>query len=143
MEARLPPIDGPSNPLLRFAYRAAARQFGQVITPMRVIYARKPRLLPLAAHVQRTMERGLSLDPGLRLLIQVQASRANGCSFCEDLGLAHAVRCRLGTERFAALEEFGRISSSLSASEAATAFTSASFCGLGIIHTRTFSLSSN
>jgi hypothetical protein len=35
-----------------------------------------------------------------------QASRANGCSFCEDLALATAVRKQIGTERFLALEEF-------------------------------------
>ncbi|MBA2669208.1 MAG: carboxymuconolactone decarboxylase family protein [Gemmatimonadetes bacterium] len=123
MEARLPPIERPSNPLLRLAYRAVARQFGKVITPMRVIYARKPRLLLLAAHVQRTLEWGLSLDPGLRLLIQVQASRANGCSFCEDLALAQAVRRQMGTERFDSLEEF-RTSEQFSPRErAALAFT--------------------
>lgn len=106
MESRLAPIDRPANPLLRLAYRAAARQFGKVIAPMRVIYARKPRLLALALHVQRTLEHGLSLDPELRLLIQVQASRANGCAFCEDIALAQAVRRRIGTERFAALDGF-------------------------------------
>lgn len=105
-EPRLPPIDQPSNPLLRLAMRMAARQLGKVMMPLRVIYPRKPRLLPIAALIQNTLERGLSLDPALRLLIQVQASRANGCSFCEDLALAQAVRQKIGAERFAALEEF-------------------------------------
>lgn len=106
MEPRLAPIDRPRNPLLRIAFRVAARQFGKVIAPLRVIYARKPRLLPLAAQIQRTMEHGLTLSPELRLLVQVQASRVNGCAFCEDLALATAVRKRMGAERFQALEDF-------------------------------------
>jgi alkylhydroperoxidase family enzyme len=38
--------------------------------------------------------------------VRVQASRLNGCTFCQDLALARAVRERVGAERFAALEEF-------------------------------------
>jgi AhpD family alkylhydroperoxidase len=100
------PIEKPGNPFLRLAYRLSQRQFGKVITPLKVIYARRPRLLLLAAQIARTMERGLSLDPSLRLLVQVQAARLNGCAFCEDLALAHAVRERMGPERFQALNEF-------------------------------------
>jgi alkylhydroperoxidase family enzyme len=106
MAPRLSPIEQPTNLLLRFAGWMAERQFGRVITPLKVIYARKPRLLPIAAQIQRTMEGGLSIDPALRLLIQAQTSRLNGCSFCEDLTLASAVRRRIGTERFEALEEY-------------------------------------
>ena len=106
MQPRLAPIERPSNPFLRLAYRLSARQLGKVIGPLKVIYARKPRLLVLAAQIQRTMEHGLSLDPSLRLLVQAQAARINGCSFCDDLALAQAMRARIGPERFQALGEF-------------------------------------
>lgn len=102
----LTPIERPSNPLLRLAYRLSKRQFGKVLTPLKVIYARKPRLLLLAGRIERTLEQGLSLDPSLRLLVQVQAARLNGCAFCEDLALAQALRERMGPERFQALNEF-------------------------------------
>lgn len=88
------------------AYQASIRQFGRVITPFKVIYARKPRLLVLAGLIDRTMRYGLSLKPELRLLIQVQASRMNGCAFCEDLVLANAVREQIGSEKFVAMPEF-------------------------------------
>lgn len=125
MTSRLTPIERPANPLLRFAYWMAERQFGKVISPLKVIYARKLRLLPIAAQIQRTMEGGLSLDPSLRLLIQVQTSRLNGCSFCEDLALAGAVRSRIGPERFAALGEFRTSSLFTERERAALAFTEA------------------
>ena len=68
MEPRLAPIERPKSLLLRIAYRLSEKQLGKVITPMKVIYARKPRLLPLVAQIQRTLEHGLSLEPSLRLL---------------------------------------------------------------------------
>lgn len=107
---------------MRLAYALSVRQFGKILSPLKVIYARKPRLLVLAAQIGRTLERGLTLEQSLRLLIQVQASRLNGCAFCEDLALAEAVRRRVGAERFAALAGF-RSSSLFSAREkAALAF---------------------
>ena len=120
---RLPPIERPRSLLLRAAYRISIRQFGRVLTPFKVIYARKPRMLILAGLIDRMMRHGLSLEPGLRLLVQVQASRLNGCTFCEDLALAHAVRERVGSARFGALADF-RTSSLFSEREkAALAFT--------------------
>lgn len=120
---RLEPVERPAGALLRLAYRISLRQFGKVLSPLKVIYARKPRLLPLALHMARTMEHGLSLDPALRLLVQVQASRANGCAFCEDLALAQAVRAKLGGERFAALDGFRTSDAFTPRERAALAFT--------------------
>ena len=121
---RLPPIDRPRSLLLRMAYQISIRQFGRVLRPFKVIYARKPRLLILAGLIDRMMRHGLSMEPSLRLLIQVQASRLNGCAFCEDLALANAVRERVGSEKFAALPDF-RTSSAFSEREKAAL----SLCG--------------
>lgn len=102
---RLEPVERPRGLLMRLLYRVSERQFGKVITPFKVIYARKPRLLWLAGQIAQTMQ-SLSLDPALRLLVQVQAARVNGCVFCEDLTLAHAARQKIGPERFAALDDY-------------------------------------
>ena len=106
MQPRLAPIERPKSLFLRIAYRLSAKQLGKVIMPMKVIYARKPRLLGLVAQIQRTLEHGLKLDPALRLLIQAHVARQNGCTFCDDLALAQAVRAEVGAERFAALEGY-------------------------------------
>ncbi|HYW09132.1 MAG TPA: carboxymuconolactone decarboxylase family protein [Longimicrobium sp.] len=103
---RLAPVEHPTNPLIRLAYYFSRRQLGKVVTPLRVFYARKPRLLALASHVAWTMEHGLSIDPEIRFLVLAQAARLNGCAFCHDLALASAIRARVGTERFAALAEY-------------------------------------
>ena len=103
---RLSPIERPASALMRLAYRISRRQYGKVLAPLKVIYARKPRLLTISALIQRTLEKGLSLDPSLRLLVQAQAARLNGCTFCQDLALAEAVRRRLGAERFRDLADY-------------------------------------
>lgn len=103
---RLPPIERPRGLLMRLAYWASRRRFGKVISPLKVMYARKPRLLALSLHIDRVLESGLSIDPSLRLLVQAQVARLNGCTFCQDLALAQAFRRRLGAERFLALADY-------------------------------------
>ncbi|HEX2204455.1 MAG TPA: carboxymuconolactone decarboxylase family protein [Longimicrobium sp.] len=101
----LQPIERPRGLLMRIAYRVSRRRFGKVIAPFKVIYARKPRFLVIAGQIQGAME-SLSLDPALRLLVQVQAARMNGCVFCEDMALAQAAQRKVGIDRFRALDEF-------------------------------------
>ncbi len=103
---QLAPIEQPRSVWLKLVYRMIAKQFGTVLGPVKVIYARKPRLLYLAAQIQYTMERGLSLDRSLRLLVQTHVARLNGCAFCADIVLASAIRAKIGAERFDALEDF-------------------------------------
>jgi hypothetical protein len=38
---RLEAIEKPSNPLLKIAYWFSRKQFGKVLTPLKVIYSRK------------------------------------------------------------------------------------------------------
>jgi alkylhydroperoxidase family enzyme len=100
---RLAAIENPSNPLLKIAYWFSRRQFGKVLTPLKVIYARKFPLLQLAMKIAKFEERQNSLAPELRLLIKIAAATENGCTFCQDIALAQAVKGNLGTEKFVAL----------------------------------------
>jgi AhpD family alkylhydroperoxidase len=102
-ELRLPPVERPSGWLLRLGHWMSKRRFGRVLTPIKVIYARRPALLGVAAHIDWVREHALSLDPTLRLLVSARVSMLNGCAFCHDLILAQAASRRIGPERFAAL----------------------------------------
>jgi alkylhydroperoxidase family enzyme len=123
---RLTAIENPSHPMLRLAYKRFERQFGKVATPLKVIYARKPRLLPLLMLIDRTADRGISLEPELKLLVFNFVDAQNGCSFCHDYRQAQAVQRQMGMERFAALSGFrtsevftGREKAALAYAEAA------------------------
>lgn len=103
---RLEPIERPRGLLLRIAYWMSRRQLGRVMTPLKVIYSRAPAVAWPTFVISRTLEKGLTLEPELRLLVITQGSLLNGCTFCADLHLAQAVQARLGLDKFKALSEF-------------------------------------
>ena len=103
---RLAPIEKPAGLLMRLAYWMTRRQLGKVITPMKVIYPRVPRLLKLSYELQQFETKGLRLDPQLHFMVAVLAAQINGCSFCEDIGRAVAIRQHLGMEKFDALSDY-------------------------------------
>src|SRR5689334_11418177 len=105
MTTRVAAIEKPSNPVLRAIFAIARWRFGKVLGPLKVIYARKPGLLPIAHRMVRQADT-LSLSPNLRALIQVQAARLNGCRFCEDVTLAAAYQRKIGRERFARIADY-------------------------------------
>ena len=102
---RLRPIERPRGLFTRLAYRITRQQYGKVITPLKVIYARKPVLALVAQVITWITEKGLTLDPDLRLLVTVHVARLNGCAFCQDLNLARAMQEKIGLERFQALPD--------------------------------------
>lgn len=103
---RLTPIEKPRGLLMRLAYWMSRRQLGAVISPMKVGYARCPRIARTGFSIVRTMESGLSLDRELVLLVTTQSSLLNGCSFCADLHRAQAIQQRVGLDKFRDLEKF-------------------------------------
>ena len=78
------------------------------MTPLKVIYSRKFSLLRFAMKIAKFEEKQNSLAPDLRLLIKIAAATENGCSFCQDIALAQAVKGKIGTEKFVALVSGGR-----------------------------------
>ena len=100
---RLQPIENPRNWLVKIAYWWTKKEFGKVIMPMKVIYARHPKLMFIANKIYQFQEKQVSLEPTLRILIQTQVSMLNGCAFCNDISLAQAVQKKLGAEKFFAL----------------------------------------
>jgi len=103
---RLEPIEKPQGLLMRLAYWLSRRQLGRVMSSIKVIYARSPAVAWPGVWIVRAMERGLSLEPELRLLITTQSSLLNGCTFCADLHMAQAVQARIGLAKFKALPDF-------------------------------------
>lgn len=87
---RIPPIERPSSWVMRLAYWFTRRQFGTVITPMKVIYARMPRSLRLARAMVDMETKGLTLDAELKTLIKTFVATLNGCAFCVDIAQAQA-----------------------------------------------------
>lgn len=125
---RLEPVEKPESWLLKLAYWVSRRQLGAVISPLKVIYARAPALARLGYRIQQTVEKGISLDPELKLLITTQSSLLNGCSFCADLHRAQALQARIGLEKFKDLLEVDKSSRFSEREKAALRYTEEITC---------------
>ncbi|BCM91008.1 hypothetical protein IAD21_02872 [Abditibacteriota bacterium] len=117
----LSPIEHPKSLFLRVLYAYSRRRFGKVLTVMKIVYARQPRLALLAQKVVQTQEK-LSLEPSLRFLIQAKVSQLNGCAFCEDITLAQALQKNIGLDRFRDLFDISNSTSFSPREKAALAF---------------------
>jgi alkylhydroperoxidase family enzyme len=105
-ELRLQPIENPKGLMNKVAYWLSRRQFGKVPSVIQVIYARSSPLAMLGYRIQRYTEKGVKLEPSLRLLIQTAVAEVNGCGFCVDIGRAIAIDKNLGMEKFDALPDW-------------------------------------
>jgi AhpD family alkylhydroperoxidase len=103
---RLDPIDQPPTFTARIAALLMRRQLGKVIAPARVIYNRVPRMYNLSWQLVRLQRDGLTLEPELRLLVQVWVAMVNRCTFCIDIAKALAVQERVPLDKFHALPEW-------------------------------------
>jgi len=103
---RLAPIDRPKGLAARIAYRVSRRRWGRVLTSMKVVNARMPKSFRSAYELAKLEEKGLSLEPALRLLVKAHVARLNGCNFCVDLAQAAAVEKQLPLEKHRALDDY-------------------------------------
>ena len=103
---RLEPIEEPKNLKMRLAYKMVERQFGKVMTPMKVVYARVPKILRLSYEMVKFEEKGIQLDAGTKYLVKTLAARINGCNFCVDIAEAMAVQKHMSLDKLHALDEY-------------------------------------
>jgi alkylhydroperoxidase family enzyme len=103
---RLEPIEKPKGLMMRFAHWGTRRQFGKVMTPIKVVTARMPGSLKLTSEIAKFEMKGIRLDPVLHYMVVMLASRINGCGFCIDLARAMAIREHIGMEKFNKLSEY-------------------------------------
>lgn len=66
---RLEPIEKPKNLMLWLGYHLMERDYGKVLTPLKIIYARMPSLMFIAQRIDKTANKKISFEPPFRLLI--------------------------------------------------------------------------
>jgi alkylhydroperoxidase family enzyme len=103
---RLEAIEKPVGLRMRLAFWLTRRQFGKVMTPMKVLYPRVPEMMKLAYETVKFETKGIRLEPGLRFMVATLVSQINGCGFCVDIARAMAIREHLGMEKFSTLSEY-------------------------------------
>ena len=106
MDTFLAPIEKPKGLLMKLAYYFTRKQFGKVLTPLKVHSARLPLAFGLFYGKIGRLDKKLELPLETILLIREQVARLNICLFCMDIGRSFTIKSKLNETKFDALEEY-------------------------------------
>jgi alkylhydroperoxidase family enzyme len=112
----LPPIERPDGLMMKLAYYFTRRQFGKVLSPLKVFSARLPAAFGMFYGKIARLDKKLSLTPETIMLIREQVARINVCLFCIDIGRSFTIKAAMNQAKFDALEQYA-ISSLFTAAE--------------------------
>jgi alkylhydroperoxidase family enzyme len=103
----LPSIEKPKGIMMKLAYYFTRKQFGKVLTPLKVQSARMPFAFAMFAMKIGKLDEKLQLPPETRLLIREQVARINVCLFCLDIGRSFTIKAAFNEAKFDALGQYG------------------------------------
>jgi alkylhydroperoxidase family enzyme len=106
MDTFLPPIERPQGLIMKLAYAMTRRQFGKVLTPLKVHSARLPAAFGLFYSKVGQLDKKLTLPPETILLIRVQVARINVCLFCMDIARSFTIKSSMNEAKFDALDRY-------------------------------------
>jgi alkylhydroperoxidase family enzyme len=89
---RLAPIDRPPTLFARVTFAVLKRVLGRVPTPYRVVFTRMPQALFAHAMMVGVLDRRVTLDPDLKVMLESHVATLNHCTFCLDLVQAIALK---------------------------------------------------
>jgi alkylhydroperoxidase family enzyme len=102
----LPPIEKPQGLMMKLAYYFARRQFGKVLTPLKVYSARLPPAFGMFYSKVAKLDEQLLLPRETALLIREHVARLNVCLFCIDIGRWTTIKRSMNEAKFDALEHY-------------------------------------
>jgi hypothetical protein len=94
MDTFLAPIERPEGLNMKLAYFFTHRQFGKVLTPLKVHSARLPPAFGLFYSKIGKLDKKLLLPPETAMLIREQVARIDVCLFCIDIGRWVTIKAR-------------------------------------------------
>jgi alkylhydroperoxidase family enzyme len=106
MNTFLAPVEKPRGLTMKLAYYFTRRQFGKVLTPLKVHSARLPSAFGLFYTKIGRLDKKLLLRRETVFLIREQVARINGCLFCMDIGRSFAIKATMNEAKFDALDEY-------------------------------------
>ena len=105
-ETFLPPIEDPPNMIMKLVYAMTRRQFGKVLTPLKVHSARLPIGFAQFYGNIGQLDRKLTLRSETVMLIREHVARINVCTFCLDIGRWFTIQSSMDQTKFDALENY-------------------------------------
>lgn len=102
----LPPIESPKGLLMKLAYYFTRKQFGKVLTPLKVHSARLPIGFGQFYGKIGQLDKKLTLPLETVMLVREQVARINVCLFCIDIGRSLTIKASMNQAKFDALEQY-------------------------------------
>ena len=106
MDTFLPAIENPQGLIMKLAYFFTRKQFGKVLTPLKVHSARLPLSFVLFYGKVGTLDKKLTLSPEMVMLVREQVARINVCLFCIDIGRSFTIKSSMNQAKFDALQDY-------------------------------------
>jgi alkylhydroperoxidase family enzyme len=106
MGTYLPPIEHPQGTMMKLAYAGARRQFGKVLTPLKVFAARLPIAFGMFYSKISKLDKKLTLPAETQMLIRERVARLNVCEFCIDIGRSFVIKASMNEAKFDALNDY-------------------------------------
>jgi alkylhydroperoxidase family enzyme len=105
MDTFLPPIEKPLGLTMKLVYYVTRRQFGKVLTPLKVHSARLPIAFGMFYGKVNQLDQKLTLPRELVMLIRHQVARINVCLFCIHIARSFTIKASMNEAKFDALDE--------------------------------------
>jgi len=105
-EPFLAPVERPPSLIMRVVYAVTQKQFGKVLTPLKVWAARLPPAFGSFVGKISQLDKKLSLPQEIQFLVRQRVAQINTCSFCIDIGRFFAMKERVAEEKIAQLDRY-------------------------------------
>lgn len=106
MDTFLQPVEQPKGLAMKLAYHFTRKQFGKVITPVKVFSTRLPAAFGMFYGNIGKLDKKLTLPAETVMLIREQVARINVCEFCMDIARAFVVKASMNEAKFDALADY-------------------------------------
>lgn len=124
MDTFLPAIEQPSNPIMQLIYYFTKKQFGKVMTPLKVFGARMPLAFGTFYGKISKLDKKMILPAEIARLVRIQVARINVCEFCIDIARYDAIQKMMSEAKLDALDHYQTSPLFSDAERAALAYTS-------------------
>lgn len=106
MDTFLSPIEKPKGLVMQLVYFFTRRQFGKVLTPLKVFSVRLPVAFGMFYGKVSQLDKKLVLPVETVMLIRQQVARINICLFCIDISRLMLIKESMNEAKFDALDQY-------------------------------------
>ncbi|MBS1684979.1 MAG: carboxymuconolactone decarboxylase family protein [Bacteroidetes bacterium] len=106
MDTYLTPIEKPNSFVMKLVYYFTEKQFGKVLTPLKVFGARMPLAFGQWQGKISQLDKKLTLPAATVMLVREQVAHLNVCLFCIDIGRSIVIKSAMDEAKFDALSDY-------------------------------------